>query len=666
VRRFGQSSLCVLNSNSLMTTSTSHFTDHQKSALVQLIITGGLSLQQACSQYGLSTDQLKEWVCLFRRAVRQALDHQLRDTLSLQGLDLELWRAEFSGDLADMGVADLLQTIHMGRKDARITVAHGGEASEIWCRAGRVVDAQSGTLTGEAAFYRILAVEQGSVIADFSPNERARRVQLSTPRLLLKAASSTGMRARLLHRIGNPGQVFRVATDVTARQAARFEADDLDVLSLFDGMRSLEEVLLLSGLPDARALELVARFREQNVIVPLEAGSTLETSPDSPAPSSNITMSYRPFVASMAPEPVRLPPWLLACGAVLCSSLGAVSAIIYANTSAFAPSPGPVAPAPAATSASAWPAAAAPLEAPRCVAPMLWIEGGSFTMGSDSKRPALSLARPPHRVTLGGFCMDPHEVTVGEYRACSDAGNCAPAHRTAHFAEASEAGEAAAAGSQNGSLCNGGKPGREQHPINCVSHTQAAEYCRGRGGRLPTEAEWEFAARGNSSRAFPWGDEKPTRSHVNACGQECERWHALLGAKSSEPSGSAYAGDDGYAGTSPIGAFPNGKNPEGIQDLIGNVFEWTAGGLYTYDRAPTSDPKGPSDSESFVIRGGNFNSTLREFLDPALRFAMHRESYSPGVGFRCAADASSDEATRDPSSLAGAAPTQNALPASSR
>jgi len=438
-------------------------------------------------------------------------------------------------------------------------------------------------------------------------------------------------------------------------------------------------VLLLSGLPDARALELVARFREQNLIVPLEAGSTLDTGIDSPAPNSNITMSYRPFVASMAPEPVRLPPWLLACGAVLCSSLGAVTAIIYANTWAFAPSADPGAPAnagqaiesatgfaPATAPAPASPAAAAPLQAPRCPAPMLWLEGGSFTMGSDSKRPALSLARPSHRVSVRGFCMDPREVTAIEHRACSDAGNCTPAHRTAHFAEAGQGGEAAGSGSQNGSLCNGGKPGREQHPINCVSHTQAAEYCRGRGGRLPTEAEWEFAARGTASRAFPWGDDQPTRSRANACGEECERWHAPLGAK-SESSGSAYAGDDGYAGTAPVGAFPHGNNPEGIEDLIGNVFEWTAEGLYTYDGAPSSDPRGPADSESFVIRGGNFNSTLREFLDPALRFAMHRESHSPGVGFRCAADPSSNEPAQAPSSLASAAePMQNARPASSR
>jgi formylglycine-generating enzyme required for sulfatase activity len=654
-----------------MATSTPNFTDHQKSALVQLIITGGLSLQQACSQYGLSTEQLREWVCLFRRAVRQALDHQLRDTLSLQGLDLELWRAEFSGDLVDMDVPDLLQTIHMGRKDARITVTHGGEASEIWCRAGRVVDAQSGTLTGEAAFYRILAVEQGSVIADFSPNERARRIHLSTPRLLLKAASSTGMRARLLHRIGNPAQVFCVATGVTARRAGLLEADDLDVLSLFDGVRSLEEVLLLSGLPDARALELIARFREQGLIVPLEARPP-EAGIDSPAPSANITMSYRPFVASMAPEPVHLPPWLLACGAVLCSSLGAVTAIIYANTWASAPSENPGAPgkagpaiasaagiAPAATPAPASPAVATPRQAPRCPAPMLWVEGGSFTMGSDSQHAALSLARPSHRVSVRGFCMDPHEVTSGEYRACSDAGNCTAAHRTAYFAEA---GEAAAAGSQSGSLCNGGKPGREQHPINCVSHIQAAEYCRRRGGRLPTEAEWEFAARGADSRAFPWGDEEPTPSRVNACGQECERWHVSLGER-GQSGLSASAADDGYPGTAPVGAFPHGNNPQGIEDLIGNVFEWTAEGLYSYGGGPSSDPRGPTDADSFVIRGGNFNSTLREFLDPALRFAMHRESHSPGVGFRCAAGPFSSEPAQAPSSLVRTAePTQDARP----
>jgi formylglycine-generating enzyme required for sulfatase activity len=441
----------------------------------------------------------------------------------------------------------------------------------------------------------------------------------------------------------------------------------------------VEEVLLSSGLQDARALEIVAMFREHDVIVP--ASPAPDAGLDSPAPSANITMSYRPFVASAAPEPVRLPSWLLASGAVLCSSLGAVTAIVCANTWALAPGanaappataaqtvesatgsaplPSPAAPE-AASMLPAPPPAAVPLQAPRCPAPMVWLEGGSFTMGSDSKRPALSLARPSHRVTLGGFCLDPHEVTAGEYRACNEAGACSPAHRTAHFAEASEP---AAPGSQNGSLCNGGKPGREQHPVNCVSHAQAADYCRMRGGRLPTEAEWEFAARGASSRPFPWGDEKPTRSRVNACGKECERWHAEIGAR-NEPGG-AFSGDDGYAGTAPVGAFPRGNSPDGIEDLIGNVFEWTADGLYNYDRAPASDPRGPADSDSFVIRGGNFNSALRDFLDPALRFAMHRESHSPGVGFRCAADPSGVAQATAPSSLAAAAePARDVRPSS--
>jgi formylglycine-generating enzyme required for sulfatase activity len=263
-------------------------------------------------------------------------------------------------------------------------------------------------------------------------------------------------------------------------------------------------------------------------------------------------------------------------------------------------------------------------------------------------------------VTLSGFCLDRHEVTSGQYRVCSDAGECTPAHRTAHFADLQRAGVSAAPVA-NGSLCNGGKPGRERHPINCVSHAQAAAYCRARGGRLPTEAEWEFAARGTRSRSFPWGEELPTRSHANACGKECERWHASVGTKGL---GSTFAGEDGYAGTAPVGAFSMGSSPEGIQDLVGNVFEWTAEGLYNYDPAPSHDPRGPSDSDSFVIRGGNFNSTLREFLDPALRFALHRDSHSPGVGFRCALDPVRLEPAHAASSLGAAEPRPHASPAS--
>jgi formylglycine-generating enzyme required for sulfatase activity len=260
-------------------------------------------------------------------------------------------------------------------------------------------------------------------------------------------------------------------------------------------------------------------------------------------------------------------------------------------------------------------------------------------MGSDSKRPALSLARPAHRVSVSGFCLGVHEVTVSDYAACSDAGDCTAAHRSAYFAaEAGEAGESPASVALQGVMCNAGEDGRDQHPINCISHAQAASYCRARGERLPSEAEWEFAVRGPRSRSFPWGDAKPTSAHVNACGQECKRWHEAQGVE-AEIRELMYPNSDGYSGTAPVGSFPLGATPEGVVDLIGNVFEWTADGLYDYGTAASTNPRGPADSDSFVIRGGNFNSGVREFADPALRFAMHRESYSHGVGFRCATDA---------------------------
>lgn len=366
-------------------------------------------------------------------------------------------------------------------------------------------------------------------------------------------------------------------------------------------------------------------------------------------------MTHRPFAASASPALARLPVWLLASGALMCSSLGAVSALVYASRSAEllatptasghpphaepAPLPEPVLPSNATgTTIQASITAGGAPAVRRCPKPMVWIEGGEFSMGSESNRAALSLARPKHRVALRGFCLGAHEVTVAEYADCSDAGDCTPAHRAAHFAaEAGEEGASLASLALHGALCNADEPERQEHPVNCVSHAQARSYCHARGARLPTEAEWELAARGAESRPFPWGDADLTRRHVNACGKECKRWHRHHGIE-DEVQGLMYPMDDGYSGTAPVGSFPLGASPEGVEDLIGNVFEWTAQGLYEYGSATSVDPRGPTDPDSFVIRGGNFNSGLREFANPALRFAMDRKSYSPGVGFRCAAD----------------------------
>jgi formylglycine-generating enzyme required for sulfatase activity len=144
------------------------------------------------------------------------------------------------------------------------------------------------------------------------------------------------------------------------------------------------------------------------------------------------------------------------------------------------------------------PPAPAPPPEPTCGAGMTRIPGGHFFMGSDDDLP---LERPAHRVLLAPYCMDVHEVTTAEYRACSDRGNCKRAGTTNAWDKIT-AGDHAAFDP----LCNTrDAEGRATHPVNCVDWAMAEGFCRVNGKRLPTEAEWEFAARGPDGRRYPWG-----------------------------------------------------------------------------------------------------------------------------------------------------------------
>ena len=620
-----------------MTTSSSSWSDAQKSALVQQLLLGELSLQQACAQYGLSTDQLKDWVRIFRRSVRQALDSQLKSTLSIQGLEIdELSRGEFSGNLADISVADLVQTIHLGRKDAQITVSHEGGESHVWCQGGEIADAESGKLVGEDALFRILSIEHGSVVAHFCLCPRPRRIVESTPRLLLEALDRNDQRNRLVSRIGDSRRVFIVLAERAAQRAAELGPDALGMLSLFDGVRSIDDVIVASQLPGRRALELLMQSFEAGLLTPCPV-------PESPRPTAapftgtSSAMSYRPFVRTQGPDGSdanRPPIWLLAAGAVVCSTLGAVTAIAYADRLAAGSARVDI---PVAVIANAQEVTDGPATPPTCPVGMVLIHAGTFSMGSDSNHPALEMARPAHTVSVDSFCIGAHEVTVLEYADCSNQGACEAARSTGGVPEASNDAQASGSEALAAEQCNPGKPGRERHPVNCVSHRQASSYCAFRRARLPTEAEWEFAARGTANRLFPWGNAPLTAERANACGKECESWHHLVGLD-TKLQGLMYDADDGHAHSAPVGSFPTGSTREGVMDLIGNVFEWTAGGLYSYDREARTNPAGPTDTDAFVIRGGNFNSGISEFGDPALRFAMDAQAYSHGVGFRCADD----------------------------
>ena len=210
------------------------------------------------------------------------------------------------------------------------------------------------------------------------------------------------------------------------------------------------------------------------------------------------------------------------------------------------------------------------------------------------------------------LCVDLTEVTTAAYGACVHAGVCSPAVLDPAGA------------------CNLTHADRGAHPINCVTFRQASAYCAAAGGRLPTEDEWELAARGSDGRRFPWGDAPPGPTRLNACGLECKGWYAdaqLSGAF----DGVMYDGDDGFAGTAPVASFPAGATPDGIFDLLGNVAEWTATAVDFGAAAPA--PRAP---HAYVVRGGSFSSGVDADSAPALRLYLDAEAHGRGVGFRCA------------------------------
>jgi len=224
-----------------------------------------------------------------------------------------------------------------------------------------------------------------------------------------------------------------------------------------------------------------------------------------------------------------------------------------------------------------------------CPGGMQRIPGGTFTMGSTE----VANEQPPHPVTLSTYCMDTTEVTVAAYRSCVDAGICS------------------AAGV--GTNCNWMMTGREAHPIVCVTWDQARSLCQWRGGDLPTEAQWEYAARGTDGRRYPWGNGDP---------------------------GSRLCGNGSQSSTCPVGSYPGDTSPFGLVDMAGNAWEWTLDWYGAYSVTPgtvPTNPTGPSNGPYRVYRGGAWylNVTPDDQFRAASR-SSHEPSIRLAVGFRCA------------------------------
>lgn len=201
----------------------------------------------------------------------------------------------------------------------------------------------------------------------------------------------------------------------------------------------------------------------------------------------------------------------------------------------------------------------------RCPEGMVYIPAATFMMGTTADDPNDQL----HQVTITKpYCIDRTPVTVAAYSKCVEAKACTAAHKPLDY--------------------NYERPGRDNHPINGVEWAQADGFCKWAGKRLPTDAEWELAARGTDGRKYPWGNEEPDDTRL---------W---------------WSRNVPREGTSPVGTHPAGASPYGVLEMLGNVDQWVAdyGGIHSAD--PTDDPSGPASGESRVVRGAAYDSSLGE------------------------------------------------------
>jgi formylglycine-generating enzyme required for sulfatase activity/tRNA A-37 threonylcarbamoyl transferase component Bud32 len=358
-------------------------------------------------------------------------------------------------------------------------------------------------------------------------------------------------------------------------------------------------------------------------------GATVEESPG--------LASHRELVATV-PAPTSKPSsarsrWLIAAVAV------AVTVTVW-GVSASRPTASVAAAlaVPAALTSRA--AASVPVEpAAACPASMVMVPAGAFFMGSD-ERDVEEHERPAHKVRLDAYCIDRTEVTTAAFASCVESGACRGTWDGNAWPDI-EKGDR----TTFDPLCNARSvTSRGTHPANCVDWAQAREFCEAAGARLPSEAEWEHAARGTDGRRYPWGDAEPTSSRLNACGAECVAW----GKKRGVDLVAMYRDDDGWPATSPVGSFPAGASPYGALDMTGNVWEWVEDrhGPYAATAAESHSPRGPETGEERVLRGGAWNGSMSAWVRPTYRFSATPGLKSHGIGFRCAMSAGLGEGVR--------------------
>ena len=225
---------------------------------------------------------------------------------------------------------------------------------------------------------------------------------------------------------------------------------------------------------------------------------------------------------------------------------------------------------------------------PRAEPGMVFVPAGPFVMGSDYGE---FDEEPRHLIELSAFFMDKYEVTNADYKKCVAAGACRSARY--HYDKTLN---------------------QPTHPVVAVGWIDGVNYCKWAGKRLPTEAQWEKAARGTDERLYPWGNE-----------------FDLMAAN-------MHSKKDGWPKTAPVGTFKKNVSPYGAYDMAGNAWEWTADYWHPnyFKRSPAKDPTGPSKGVQRVMRGGSWLYDVPFFIATHNRSPGRPWIRKDSVGFRCA------------------------------
>jgi len=226
---------------------------------------------------------------------------------------------------------------------------------------------------------------------------------------------------------------------------------------------------------------------------------------------------------------------------------------------------------------------------------MVYVPAGEFEMGG-SDADAYSDEKPVHRVDLDAYWIDKYEVSNAQYALCVAAGDCTKPEYTNSYTRSNYYGNQE----------------YDNYPVIRVSWHQAQAYCQWAGGDLPTEAQWEKAARGTDGRTYPWGNESPNSNLVNY--------------------------NQNIGDTSPVTDYESGASPYGALNMAGNVWEWVRDWYDSnyYSNSPAENPSGPASGEYRMLRGGSWDNYSRSIRAAVRYYDVPTYTFSGVRGFRCA------------------------------